>query len=301
MTLAASMPIHILGVPMDFGQSRRGVDMGPSAVRYAELQKRLTRLGLEVCDCGNVAAPVVEQIDDDPSDGIAHHAAAIAAVCRDVYREACAIASAGNTGIFLGGDHSISMGTVAAALDRRESVGVLWVDAHGDINTPDTTPSGNVHGMVIAALMGLCPPVMTIGENRLRPDQIVYIGVRDLDPGEQHRMRELGIRVFTMREIDEMGMAAVGREALAVLGNAQTLHVSWDMDALDPMVVSGVGTPVPGGLTYREAHLLAEMLADDGRVRSLDIVEINPTLDTRNQTAAVAVEIAASLFGQRIL
>jgi arginase len=286
---------------MDFGQSRRGVDMGPSAVRYAELQKRLTRLGLEVVDRGNVAAPVVEQIDEDPSDGIAHHAATIAAVCRDVYREACGIASAGNIGIYLGGDHSISMGTVAAALDSRESVGVLWVDAHGDINTPDTTPSGNVHGMVIAALMGLCPPVMTIGEKRLRPDQIVYIAVRDLDPGEQRRLRELGIRVFTMREIDEMGMAAVGREALGLLGDAEALHISWDMDSLDPQVVSGVGTPVPGGLTYREAHLLAEMLADDGRVRSLDIVEINPTLDTRNQTAAVAVEIAASLFGQRIL
>ncbi len=295
------LPIHILGVPMDFGQSRRGVDMGPSAVRYAELQKRLVSLGLEVRDGGNVAAPVVEEIDTDPSDGIAHHAAAIGAVCRDVYARAREIADSGDIGIYLGGDHSISMGTVAAALDRQENVGILWVDAHGDINTPETTPSGNVHGMVVASLMGLCPPVLTIGERRLTPDQIVYIGIRDLDPGERKLMREHGIRVFTMREIDEMGMAAVGREALAALGAANVLHVSWDMDSLDPQVVSGVGTPVPGGLTYREAHLLAEMLADDGRVRSLDIVEINPTLDRENHTAQVAVEIAASLFGQRIL
>ncbi len=301
MSQPTSLPIHILGVPMDFGQSRRGVDMGPSAIRYAELQKRLTGLGLDVTDEGNVAAPVVEAIDEDPSDGLAHHAAAVGGVCRDVYFHARAIAATGDIGIYLGGDHSISLGTVAAALDRPEQIGVLWIDAHGDINTPETTPSGNVHGMVIAALMGLCPPALTIGEQRLRPDQIVYIGVRDLDPGERALIRRLGIRVFTMRELDEMGMAAVAREALAALSDADVLHVSWDMDSLDPQVVSGVGTPVPGGLTYREAHLLAEMLADDGRVRSLDIVEINPTLDRQNQTAQVAVEIAASLFGQRIL
>lgn len=301
MTQSASLPIHILGVPMDFGQSRRGVDMGPSAIRYAELQKRLTGLGLTVVDEGNVTAPVVEEIDDDPSDGLAHHAAAVGSVCREVYTRARAIAATGEIGIYLGGDHSISIGTVAAALDRPEKLGILWVDAHGDINTPETTPSGNVHGMVVAALMGLCPPVLTIAERRLRPDQIVYIGLRDLDPGERTLMRQAGIRVFTMRALDELGMAAAAREALAALADAEVLHVSWDMDSLDPQVVSGVGTPVPGGLTYREAHLLAEMLADDGRVRSLDIVEINPTLDRQNQTAQVAVEIAASLFGQRII
>jgi arginase len=301
MTQSNSLPIHILGVPMDLGQSRRGVDMGPSAIRYAGLQKRLTRLGLEVVDDGNIAVPVVEEIDEDPADGLAHHTAAFSAVCRAVYEQASMICRNGEIGIYLGGDHSISMGTVAAALQRPEPVGVLWVDAHGDINTPATTPSGNVHGMVVASLMGLCPPSLTIGDQRLTPDQIVYIGIRDLDPDERRLMREAGIRVFTMREIDEMGMAAVGREALAALGDAGVLHVSWDMDSLDPQVVSGVGTPVPGGLTYREAHLLAEMLADDGRVGSLDIVEINPILDRENHTAEVAVEIAASLFGQKIL
>lgn len=301
MAQSTSLPIHILGVPMDLGQSRRGVDMGPSAIRYAELQKRLQGIGLHVVDGGNVTAPVVEEIDEDPSDGLMHHAASVAAVCREVYTRARAIADTGDIGIYLGGDHSISIGTVAAALDRPEKLGVLWVDAHGDINTPETTPSGNVHGMVVAALMGLCPPVLTIGERRLRPEQITYIGVRDLDPGERALMRQAGIRVFTMRELDEMGMAAVARDALSSLSDAEVLHVSWDMDSLDPQVVSGVGTPVPGGLTYREAHLLAEMLADDGRVRSLDIIEINPTLDRQNQTAHVAVEIAASLFGQRII
>jgi len=301
MTHSTRLPIHILGVPMDLGQSRRGVDMGPSAIRYAGLQKRLTGLGLNVVDAGNVAAPVVEEIDDDPSDGLAHHVEAVAGVCRDVYARARAIADTGEIGIYLGGDHSISIGTVAAALDRPERIGVLWVDAHGDINTPETTPSGNVHGMVVAALMGKGLPSLVIGERRLRPEQIVYIGVRDLDPGERAFMRQAGIRVFTMRELDEMGMAAVARDALSSLADAEVLHVSWDMDSLDPQVVSGVGTPVPGGLTYREAHLLAEMLADDGRVRSLDIVEINPTLDRQNQTAQVAVEIAASLFGQRII
>lgn len=301
MSQPNALPLRILGVPMDYGQSRRGVDMGPSAIRYAGLQKRLVNLGLDVHDDGNVMTPVVEQIDDDPLDGLAHHAAAVGSVCRAVYARACEIAATGNVGVYLGGDHSISMGTAASALDCRPNVGILWIDAHGDINTPDTTPSGNVHGMVVASLMGLCPPALTIGSARLRPDQIVYIGVRDLDDGERQRLREDNIRVFTMREIDEMGMATVGREALAVLGGADVLHVSWDMDSLDPQVVSGVGTPVPGGLTYREAHLLAEMLHDDGRVRSLDVVEINPTLDRENQTAHLAVEIVASMFGQRIL
>jgi arginase len=190
---------------------------------------------------------------------------------------------------------------VSAALTRTPKVGVLWIDAHGDFNTPQTTPSGNVHGMVVSSLMGMGPEVLTIGDLRLRPDQIVQIGIRDLDAEEKVALAQSGIRVFTMRDIDETGMATVVNAALEQLGDVEVIHVSLDIDALDPTVAPGVGTPVPGGLTYREAHLLLEMLADDGRVRSLDIVEVNPILDERNATAQVAVELAASLFGSRIL
>jgi arginase len=178
-------------------------------------------------------------------------------------------------------------------------VGVLWIDAHGDFNTPKTTPSGNVHGMVVTSLMGRGP--ITIGERRLEPSRLVMIGIRDLDDQEKVNLGQSGVKVLTMREIDENGMANAVRTALDALGDVSALHVSLDMDALDPQVASGVGTPVPGGLTYREAHLLMEMLADDGRVRSLDIVEVNPILDVRNRTAEVAVELVASLFGERIL
>lgn len=299
--MAHSKQARVYGVPMDLGQSRRGVDMGPSAIRYAELQKRLQRLGLDVNDCGNISVPVMEEIDETKEDGLMHHAQAVGDVCREVYRQALKVVEENHIGIFLGGDHSISIGTVAAALHRPEKLGVLWIDAHGDFNTPYTSPSGNTHGMVVAALMGNCPPILTVGDIRLQPDQIVYIGVRDLDADEKVMLREAGIKVYTMREIDEMGMASVARAALQTLGDAGALHVSLDMDSLDPQVVSGVGTPVPGGLTYREAHLLMELIADDGRMCSLDIVEINPILDRENRTAQVAVELAASLFGQRIL
>ncbi len=301
MNSSVSPVARVYGVPMDLGQKRRGVDMGPSAIRYAGLNSRLERLGLAVEDGGNIMVPVAEQIDITPEDGLAHHADAIGKVCRAVYERARETLAQGNIGIFLGGDHSIALGTVAAALDQSRRLGVLWVDAHADFNTPDTTPSGNVHGMVVAALMGRCPPNLTFGERRLQADQIVMIGTRDLDAKERVALRASGIQVFTMRDIDERGMARIIREALDVLSTAEVLHVSFDMDSLDPNVVAGVGTPVPGGLTYREAHLLMETLADDGRVGSLDIVEINPILDTANRTARTAVELVASLFGQRIL
>lgn len=293
--------IRIFGVPMDLGQQRRGVDMGPSALRYAGLQQRLSRIGHDVCDGGNIAVPVVEEVSHDPDDGRAHNASAISRVCRDLHAQVHASLDAGETVITLGGDHSIALGTVSAALMQPGKVGVLWIDAHGDFNTPETTPSGNVHGMVVTALMGLCPDVLTIGEARLKPEQIVQIGIRDLDAEEKVALANSGVKVLTMREIDENGMAAVVHAALNALGPVDAIHVSFDMDSLDPKVAPGVGTPVPGGLTYREAHLLLEMLADDGRVRSLDIVEVNPILDEGNTTAQVAVELAASLLGSRIL
>jgi arginase len=294
--------IRIFGVPMDLGQKRRGVDMGPSAIRYAGLQQRLERLGHTVCDGGNIPVPIIEEIQDtDPThdDPRAHNVASIAHVCQSIYEHMRHSLALHETVIFLGGDHSLAIGSVAAAVERSERVGVLWIDAHGDFNTPSTTPSGSVHGMVITSLMGAGP--LTIGERRLASNQIAMIGIRDLDPGEKVALGQSGINVLTMRDIDEKGMAQVILSALDSLGDVETLHVSLDMDSLDPQVASGVGTPVPGGLTYREAHLLMEMLADDGRVRSLDVVEVNPILDMGNRTAETAVELISSLFGERIL
>lgn len=296
-----TQPVRIYGVPMDLGQKRRGVDMGPSAIRYAGLKERLERIGLTVRDGGNLSVPIAEQIQQNPADVRAYNATAIGDVCQNVHDVAFDALSAGERLICLGGDHSVSIGSVAAALEREPDAGVLWVDAHGDFNTPRTTPSGNVHGMVVAALMGRCPPNLTIGSQRLRPEQVVMIAIRDLDTEERRELIASGIRVFTMRDIDEQGVASIAQQAMAHLKNAPVLHVSLDMDSMDPQVVRGVGTPVAGGLTFREAHLLMEMLADDGRVRSLDIVEVNPILDTRNETAKVAVDLASSLFGQRIL
>ncbi|NUQ02739.1 MAG: arginase [Anaerolineae bacterium] len=285
---------------MDLGQRRRGVDMGPSALRYAGLDARLRKIGYNVIDSGNLSVPISEQIEDEPGDIRAYNAAAISQVGSQAYERMCESVHRGEFAIFLGGDHSMSMGTVAGSLGRDESVGVLWIDAHGDFNTPMTTPSGNVHGMVVASLMGLCPPPLRFGTKQLSPDQIVYIGVRDLDPEEKKAMSQHHLKVLTMREIDEVGMANVVHAALNALGNVDCIHVSLDMDALDPSVAPGVGTPVAGGLTYREAHLLMEMLADDGRIRALDIVEVNPILDLGNATGKLAVELAASLLGSRI-
>jgi arginase len=239
--------------------------------------------------------------DAVPDDHPAYHLAAIARVAEEIYAHVRNSIEANERVICLGGDHSMSIGSVAGALYSSDRVGVIWVDAHGDFNTPQTSPSGNIHGMVVRSLMGQGPASLAIGERQLQVEQIVMIGIRDLDPLERLDLRASGMKVLTMRDIDENGMAAVMRAALNTLGNVDTIHVSFDMDSLDPAIAPGVGTPVAGGLSYREAHLLMEMLADDGRVKSLDLVEVNPILDISNQTAQVAVEMAASLFGQRIL
>lgn len=296
-------PVRIYGVPMDLGQSRRGVDMGPSAIRYAGLQNRLENLGWTVYDAGNIHVPVSEQMEaDETFDGRpTHHLSAIAHVAQEIHDAMLKSVQANEDAIFLGGDHSISIGSISGALHRADKVGVIWVDAHGDFNTPKTSPSGNIHGMVVTSLMWQGPEILAIGERRLKPDQIVMIGTRDLDYEERIALRESGIKVMTMRDIDEDGMASIVRSALEQLGDVGAIHVSFDMDSLDPSVAPGVGTPVQGGLNYREAHLLLEMLADDGRVRSMDIVEVNPILDTFNYTAEIAVGLAASLFGQRII
>ncbi|MFO7683710.1 MAG: arginase [Chloroflexota bacterium] len=292
--------IRIIGVPMDLGQNRRGVDMGPSAARYAGLQARLERLGHTVHDEGNVHVPNPEE---EVAEGQTNRLKAVTAVCQNIYQIANRCADRGDFTLFLGGDHSISLGTIAAAA-QHEPVGVIWIDAHADFNTFETSPSGNIHGMPVAALIGDGhESLVNIGYPgaKIKPSHIVQIGIRDLDPAERQRLLPSGVNVFTMRHLDELGMAAIARQALDRLRHLKRLHVSLDMDSLDPDEAAGVGTPVPGGLSYREAHLLMEILGDSGRVHSLDIVEINPILDDRNKTAELAVELAASLLGQRIL
>lgn len=290
---------------MDLGQQRRGVDMGPSALRYAGLNSRLRSLGHTVVDNGDLKVPLPDNDRPaDPGAAKARHLPEVAGVCRDVYLNALACLEQGETAVFLGGDHSISIGTVSAMDTFGGDVGVLWVDAHADFNTPEISPSGNIHGMALAALLGRGPKELTdIGRAgaKLKPSEAVIIGARDLDPDEKIAVRESGMLVITMREIDEMGMAQAVHNALDRLSPLKKLHLSFDMDSLDPDVAPGVGTPVAGGLTYREAHLLMEILADTGKVASLDIVEVNPILDNRNRTAELSVGLAASLFGRRIL
>jgi arginase len=296
----STQTIRIVGVPMDLGQNRRGVDMGPSAVRYANIKSRLERLGHTVHDEGNVLVPNREE---HVAEGTGRRKRAVTAVCQTLYDMACPWVSAGDFAIFLGGDHSISIGSVAAAA-QPEPTGLIWIDAHSDFNTPDTSPTGNIHGMPVSVLTGDGPDeLVNIGYAgaKLQPSQVVQIGIRNLDEAERERLVEKGVNVFTMRHLDELGMAVVARQALDRLRHLPRIHVSLDMDSLDPSEAPGVGTPVPGGLTYREAHLLMEILGDSHRVRSLDVVEINPILDDMNKTSELAVELVSSLLGKRIL
>jgi len=291
--------VYLLGVPMDLGAGRRGVDMGPSALRLARLEPTLETLGHNVSDLGNVDVPVAEAVG---LTGELPFADAIAGTCAAACLRLAALPS-GSFPIALGGDHSISMGTVPGAAGEAR-VGVLWIDAHADLNTPATSPSGNVHGMPVAHLLGLGDERFTAiwgGGQRVRPSDLVYLGLRSVDPPEREVIERAGIAAYSMKEIDLRGIAAVAQEALARLAGVERLHVSFDADVLDPSLAAGVGTPVPGGLNYREAHLLMELLADSGRVSSLDLVEVNPILDRGNETAATVVELTASLLGKRIL
>lgn len=288
---------------MDLGQGRRGVDMGPSAVRCAGLNARLAALGLEVHDQGNLDVPVPEEARSALPGGM-KHLPVVSSVNRDLADCTERALQEGNIPLALGGDHSIAAGSIAG-VRRRGRVGILWIDAHGDFNTPETSPGGNLHGMPLAALLGQEPQAMVTwrGSGRIRPQEVVLLGVRSLDHGERRALVEHGPEVYTMRDVDELGIAEVTRQALTHFSRLglSRLHVSLDLDVLDPTIAPGVGTPVPGGLSYREAHLLMELLSDDKRVGSLDIVEINPILDIRNGTAELAVELAASLLGQTII
>lgn len=291
--------IHVLGIPMDLGAGRRGVDMGPSALRLARLAPALATLGHRLTDHGNIEVSVAEAT---ASPDALPYADAIADACARTFAAVRAMPDDA-VPLLLGGDHSVSMGTVAGAAGRGRT-GLLWIDAHADLNTPETSPSGNVHGMPVAALLGRGDVRFASvwgGGPVVRPEDVVYIGLRAVDPAERAWIREAGLHAFTMSDIDRRGMAAVAADAVARLGGVHRIHVSFDADVLDPDLAPGVGTPVPGGLQYREAHLLMEMLATTGRVGSVDLVEVNPILDVRNRTADLVVGLTASLFGQTIL
>ncbi|HZQ22096.1 MAG TPA: arginase [Terriglobales bacterium] len=299
--------IRVIGVPLDLGQSRRGVDMGPSAVRVAGLEARLEALGHIVEDSGNIAVAIPEQKKEgDPN---AKYLKEIAATCTKSAELVLKTLEAGKVPIVLGGDHSVAAGTVAGVAEfyrkQEQRIGLIWIDAHSDINTPETSPSGNVHGMPLAAIMGMGPPELTNIFNfspKVNPENCVLVGVRDVDAHEKENIRKAGVEVFTMRDIDERGMRAVMEEALRMAGRGTAgYHVSLDMDWIDPEDAPGVGTPVWGGATYREAHLAMEIIADHSRMLSFEIVEVNPVIDEHNQTADLAVELTLSAFGKKIL
>lgn len=300
--------IRILGVPLDLGQSRRGVDMGPSAVRVAGLQARLEALGHCVEDGGNIAVDIAEI--QTIGEQKARYLHAISETCTREAEQVLEILAANQIPLVLGGDHSIAVGTVSGVAEfyrrKKKKIGLIWIDAHADMNTPETTPSGNVHGMPMAAIMGLGPdPLKNIfgWSPKVAPENAVLIGVRDIDATEKENIRRAGItEVYTMRDIDERGMRTVMEEALRAAGrDTAGYHISLDMDWIDPEDAPGVGTPVRGGATYREAHLAMEIIADHGSMLSFEIVEVNPVIDEHNRTADLAVELIASAFGKKIL
>jgi arginase len=292
--------IRFIGVPMDLGQAQRGVDLGPGALRYAGISARLAGLGYRVEDVGNIEVPVRDVLTGEKE---LRYLPSIQRVCEAVYQAGRSAIQEDCLPVFMGGDHTVAIGSVGG-VTHHEPAGVIWIDAHGDFNTPQSSLTGNIHGMVLAALLGQgYPELVQVGRPgpKLQVADVVMIGIRELDQQERVLLQESGIAVYTMRDVDERGMGCVAREALGCLSHLARLHVSLDLDALDPMEVPGVGTTSPGGLTYREAQLLMEIIADTGRLASLDIVEINPILDHRNQTAKIAVELAASLFGKSII
>ncbi|MBV9596168.1 MAG: arginase [Chloroflexi bacterium] len=285
---------------MDLGAGRRGVDMGPYAIRYAGLARDLLEMGLEVTDYHNLTVPGPES--GDVGWPRARYEQLIEEACLALRNCVADIGRKGNFPLVLGGDHSIAMGTVAGLLDARGDVGVLWVDAHGDINTPETTPSGNVHGMPVATMLGLSGLGARLGwtSRRLDPHRVVLFGTRTLDAGERRAIRELGVRMFTMSEIDQRGVKACLDEAISLLVGRGGIHISFDIDAVDPLEAPGVGTPWPGGLTYREAHLAMEVLAATGEVSSMEVVEVNPIADHENRTGKLAAELILSALGRTI-
>ena len=299
--------VRIIGVPMDLGADRRGVDMGPSGIRIAGVAEMLRRLGYAVVDAGDVQVPVPESRDPGPAR--AKYLTEIREACetiRELVRKALGV---GECPIVLGGDHSIAIGTITGVAEhhraRNECIGLIWVDAHADMNTPDTSPTGNVHGMPLAHVLGIGEPSLArLGgfAPKVAPENVALIGIRDLDEKEKETVRRSGVNAYTMRDIDERGMGAVIAESIqkASAGTAG-FHVSFDLDGMDPAVVPGVGTPVKGGIDWREGNLLLEAIADSRRMTSFEIAELNPILDIRNESGRVAVDMIASAFGKSIL
>jgi len=299
--------VHLIGVPLDLGGNRRGVDMGPSAIRISGLAEQLMSLGIAVADKGDIPTPLPER--KGPGDPRKRYVKDIARVCQKLYQTSLSSLHEGALPLVLGGDHSLGAGSVAATSawlrSREQPVGLIWVDAHADINSPATSPSGNVHGMPVAALLGGEPlelarlggPVPAV-----RPEHTVLVGLRNLDDREKEIVRASGVHAFTMKDIDRLGIAGVMDRALAAAtAGTGGVHVSFDLDVCDPTIAPGVGTPVKGGLDYREAHYVMEAVAESGRLVALDLVEVNPALDLKNATAELATDLAMSALGKRIL
>ena len=299
--------VHLIGVPLDLGAGRRGVDMGPSAFRIAGMRDHIAALGYMVTDKGDLTAPIPET--KKPEHTNKKYAKEIGKVCQKLYEVALKSLEDGAVPLVLGGDHSLAAGSVAASATfvgktQQKPLGLIWVDAHGDMNTPETTGSGNVHGMPLAALLGREPIELSAigGSPSVLPQHTVLVGIRNLDDREKEEIREAGVHVFTMKDIDRDGIAKVAERALAVAtAGTGGIHVSFDLDVCDPAIAPGVGTPVKGGFDYREAHMIMEMLADSRRLVALDLVELNPTLDMRNATAEFGTELALSALGKNIL
>lgn len=294
--------ITIIGLPMDLGQNRRGVDMGPSAIRYAEVVERLGSLGIDVEDLGDITIGRPAMADLETK---LNNLKEVTIGSRLLAEKVDTILSKKSFPLVLGGDHSIAIGTIAGASKHYENLGVIWFDAHGDLNTEETTPSGNIHGMSLAVSLGLGNDGLVNIHGfspKIKPENVVIIGARSLDEGERNLITSKEIKVFSMHEIDRRGMAAVMEETLAFFKEkTDGVHLSVDMDALDPIDAPGVGTPVLGGITYRESHLAMEMLSESGIVTSAEFVEVNPILDEKNKTATVAVALMGSLFGEKLV
>ena len=300
--------VHIIGVPLDLGGGRRGVDMGPSALRIAGIGEQIAALGCSVLDKGNLPVPIRETLEPHHADR--RYIDEIARVCSALYDTALATLRDGAVPVVLGGDHSLAAGSVSATAAFARGahhlpVGLIWVDAHGDMNTPSSSESGNVHGMPLAALLGREPAELSqLGgfAPKVTPERVVLIGIRNLDDHEKQIVRAAGVHVFTIKDIDRNGIAAVMEQAIAIATRGTAgVHVSFDLDVCDPTIAPGVGTPVKGGLDYREAHMVMEMLADSEQLLALDMVEVNPVLDVANTTATLATELVLSALGKEII
>lgn len=302
MTVATKRVIEIIGVPMDLGGNRRGVDMGPSAIRYADLEGRLRRMGMDVRDRGNLRVPDRGEVRAHERDPKAHFHQEIVAVAEELAERVGEVVRRGGFPLVLGGDHAVAMGTLAGLARAGKRPGVVWMDAHADINSPETTPSGNVHGMPFAIALGVAgAPFPESLRGSVDGRRSALVGIRDVDEGEREHIRRSGVTALTIADIDRLGMGPVMERAIAVASGGDGIHLSLDMDVIDPSEAPGVGTPVRGGISYREAQLAMEMIAATGRLISMEVTEVNPILDSANATASLAVELIASALGLTIL